>query len=492
MKKNEVICDALKTILILTIITMVAVALNYIGFRGDNLFMLYGVAILLIVTATKKFLWGALSAPICILLFNFFLTEPQFTFMVDDTNYFVSFGVFLVVAFIVSTLTTRLNNQVLLSKENEIRTSQLYKISSGYLNISGRQNIVPYAEQSLSDLINMRCALYVKDEGETFSDAAVQFCCESSLPCGVGEGCYEEKKLKYLPIKSAQKTIGVLSVQTDGTDIDAKKMVYINTALSQIALALERDFLSKIEEQNRLDIEKEKLKTSLLRSISHDLRTPLTSISAGAEFLIGNIQNVDTETLKLMLSDIASDAAWLGSMVQNLLNMTRLQEGKLTINAKKEVVDDIIAEAAKRTEKRLDGRSILLVPPKDITLVNMDGQLIVQVLVNLIENSIKHTKSGSDISVSAYRENNNMVFEVQDNGGGIKEEILGNIFDSFVTRESGAADSHRGVGLGLSIAKSIVGAHGGTIEASNNQVGGATFKFALPMREENEWTKEQF
>jgi two-component system sensor histidine kinase KdpD len=295
--------------------------------------------------------------------------------------------------------------------------------------------------------------------------------------CGFGESCFDKERSKYFPIKSSHKMLGVLEVDCIKGDISKEEQLCIDTLFSQLTIAAEREMLSASEEINRLNIEKEKLRNNLLRSISHDLRTPLTGISGGANFLAESLATLDTETIKSLLNDISCDASWLSNLVDNLLNMTRIQDGKLLIKLKNEVVDDILAEAVARIIKRGGKHIIKTSKPKEIMLVPMDGQLIIQVLVNLLDNSIKHTKDNSEIQLSSYSRQGNMVFEVSDNGGGIRAEIMDNLFESFVS----GGDSQRGMGLGLSICQAIIKAHNGNISAENNDKGGATFRFTLPL-----------
>ena len=476
MKKKTLI-----TAMIIILTTLLAFVLDEIGLYVENILMLYAVAVLIIITETKSFRWGVASTIICIFTFNFLFTQPRYSFMMTDPNNIVSLFIFLVVSFIVSTLVTRLNNQILFSNKNEERTAKLYKISSGYLNITGFDNIIVYGENSLSSLIDKPCKLYIKTDGAEFEDSAVAWSYKNAMPCGFGEGYLDKSKDKYIPVKSGNKTLGVLQIELSGVDISKEETLYINTMLNQITIALEHDYLSRAEEINRLNIEKEKLKSSLLRSISHDLRTPLTTIGGNAEFLLDNESTLDEETKTAMLADIVADSTWLSSMVENLLNMTKIQDGRLILRKQNEVVDDIIGGAVSRISKRLGRHKLTVNKPDEVLLVPMDGQLIIQVLVNLIDNCIKHTREDSQIVVSAVLDEQ-MYFEVSDNGGGIKADVLLKIFDSFVTSDAASSDNHRGIGLGLSIVKSIVEAHGGEITAENNDKGGATFRFTLSMK----------
>ncbi|HNX15639.1 MAG TPA: ATP-binding protein [Oscillospiraceae bacterium] len=238
--------------------------------------------------------------------------------------------------------------------------------------------------------------------------------------------------------------------------------------------------MASLEEENRLQAEKEKLRSSLLRSISHDLRTPLTGIAGGADLLLSNFNEINPETMKSVLNDISSDAFWLSGMVENLLNMTRIQDGRLVIKKNCEVVDDIIGEAVSKIIKQKKDHKLIVEKADEMLLVPMDGRLIIQVLINLIDNSFKHTRDDSSVWVKVYRESENAVFEIADNGGGIREDKIDKLFNSYYTVDDNNSDKKLGIGLGLNICKSIVEAHGGKITAENNSIGGASFKFYLP------------
>jgi two-component system sensor histidine kinase KdpD len=184
--------------------------------------------------------------------------------------------------------------------------------------------------------------------------------------------------------------------------------------------------------------------------------------------------------MRSVLNDIASDASWLSGMVENLLNMTRIQDGRLVIKKNSEVVDDIIGEAVSKVIKQKKGHQLIVEKPDEMLLVPMDGRLIIQVLLNLIDNAFKHTRDDSMVWIKVYSESENAVFEITDNGGGIREDKIDKLFDSFYTAIDNSSDKKHGMGLGLNICKSIVEAHNGKIIAKNNSIGGASFKFYLP------------
>ena len=262
-------------------------------------------------------------------------------------------------------------------------------------------------------------------------------------------------------------------------------IIYIKTIIAELILVLQRDLLSHEKEEARLQVEREKLKSTLLRSISHDLRTPLTSIAGGANFLVNNLDTVESDISLNIIQDISKEAMRLNGMVENLLNMTRIQEGNFKINKKLEVVDDIISTAVSAITNRKENHELVVKETKDIILFPCDAQLIVQVLVNLLDNAFKHTPDASKVMLKAFVRNNNIIFQVIDNGKGIEIKQLNHIFDDFFTTSLDNGDHKRGIGLGLAICKAIVEAHKGEIKAFNNDLGGATFELSLPLEEEN-------
>lgn len=474
-----------KAAIIIILASILALALNGFDFRAESLLMLYVVAIVIIIVETGSFKLGIVSALVCVFTFNFLFTEPRFTFSINDPNYYISMLIFLIVAGIVGSLMTRLKKQIIISTENEEGTKKLYKIVKGYLNLTGDHQITIHGEKSIQELTGKTCYMYLKKNGKPFESEGLNWCFDNSTACGFGEMKLGELPVKYMPIRSGHKTLGALEMEMEGTDLSKPEMVYVNTILTQTTIALERDHLSKEEEKNKFRIETERLKSNLLRSISHDLRTPLTSIEGSANFILESPQPLDEETVRSLLTDISSDAVWLNNLVENLLNMTKIQDGRLIISKAGELACDILSEASSRISKRLGKHNLEINVPEELTLVPMDGHLIIQVLVNLLDNCIKHTREDSNIVVNAYENEKYMVFEVQDNGGGIGEDIQDKIFESFVTSSKESGDMVRGMGLGLSIVKSIIEAHGGTIMAENNYLGGATFRFTLPLEGRN-------
>ena len=227
----------------------------------------------------------------------------------------------------------------------------------------------------------------------------------------------------------------------------------------------------------------EQLRADLLRTISHDLRTPLTSILGNADNLLTNGDSFDSSTKMRFYKDIYDDAMWLIGLVENLLSVTRLENGKMELNMSAELVDEVISEALRHINRKKTEHFIQVENEDEFLLAHMDARLIVQVIVNLVDNAVKYTPKGSIIRITSKRQDNLAVISVSDNGRGIPDDLKERVFDMFYTGANEIADSRRSLGLGLSLCRSIVNAHGGSITVCDNIPHGTIFTFTLPAEE---------
>ena len=227
----------------------------------------------------------------------------------------------------------------------------------------------------------------------------------------------------------------------------------------------------------------EQLRANLLRAISHDLRTPLTSISGNASNLISNGDSFDPDTKKQLYMDIYDDSMWLINLVENILAVTRIEEGRLNFTMSEDLIDDAVAEALHHVSRKSVEHHITVESKKEFLLAKMDVKLIVQVIINIVDNAIKYTPKGSHIVIRTEQQGENAVVSIADDGEGIPDEAKAKVFDMFYSGANQIADSRRSLGLGLSLCKSIINAHGGKITVSDNIPKGTVFTFTLPIRE---------
>lgn len=463
-------------LVICCIATSSSLLLNYLGINKENLLMIFLVGVLISTVATKGYIYGFLTAIVSVYLFNFFFTEPFHSFAINNQQDILLILFFLIAALICGMMSSKFQHQAVKAQQNEKTAQLMYEITKSFLKLTGTENIVNSALKYIYEQTEFSCMVRL-DQNKFEGCQNVYYTPAASNPDYDWSLGYE------LPIKGLTKQMGTIIFQSsEPFKKDTEKL--INTIVYQMALILDREYIYLEREKIKLAMESERLKSTLLRSISHDIRTPLTGIIGASNVIMENINTLMDTDIQKLASDITEEAAWLVMTVQNILDMTRISDGKLSITMDYESVDDLIHQAVSRLPSFYDLDRLSISIPDDICFVNVDGKLFVQVLVNLIDNAFKHSGNSSHIILAAYPQDSLMVFQVSDNGIGIAPSILDNIFNGFVTMPKNSSDKGRGVGLGLSICKAIVTAHGGSITASNNETSGASFKIALPYEQE--------
>ena len=266
------------------------------------------------------------------------------------------------------------------------------------------------------------------------------------------------------------------------TVMTASQTRMLHSIIESAALALERLRSVQAQARSREEATQERYRSNLLRAISHDIRTPLSGIMGTSEMLMDKLDQKDPSYI--LAQDIYHDAEWLHDLVENILNLTKLRDGKLMLNKQLEAMEEVIGAALLVMEKRIPDRIIDVEMPDDVLMVPMDARLISQVLVNLLDNASKHTPKDREITISVSSDEEMVSVAVADRGNGISEQDLPHIFQMFYTTRSRDTDTRNGVGLGLAICQSIIEAHGGSIRAENRSGGGAVFTFTLPLGKE--------
>lgn len=263
---------------------------------------------------------------------------------------------------------------------------------------------------------------------------------------------------------------------------------YPFTFLAMFTVSLVVGMLTdQVKRQSRIEAEaeKEKMKANLLRSVSHDLRTPLTAIIGSSSAVLENYDKFSDEVKKDLITHVRDDAQWLVRLVENILSITRINEGAVKISKAPEAVEEIAAEAVSKFKKRFDSLPVRVRVPQDLLLVPMDATLIEQVLINMMENVVLHARNATEIELMIVREGKNARFSVMDDGAGIEPSVLPKLFEEmFPHAQEMSGDGRRSMGIGLSVCKSIVRAHGGNMDAKNLERGGACVSFTLPLEEE--------
>lgn len=454
--------------LILAIASGISFGLHYMGFTDANIITVYILAVLVISVLTEnRFCW-VISSAAGVLLFNFLFTTPKFSLMAYDKGYPVTFLVMLVASLVTGSIAARMKNHAKQSAQTAYRTKILLDTNQMLAKAKNADEIFEIAASQTKKLLALD-AFALRDNDLSKLGITGTSLCKT-------ESC------TYYPIHANNTVYGAIGIQSTKT-VDAFENSILLSILGECALALESERNAREKEASAILAEQEKLRANLLRTISHDLRTPLTSISGNADNLLANDEAFDAKTRRQIYTDIREDSEWLISLVENLLSVSRMGDGKSDIRMSAELVSDVIDEAVRRTEKNASEHKLTIKESDGILLARMDARLIVQVLINLIDNAIKYTPSGSEIEISATEKDNKIAITVADNGHGIADEIKPRVFDMFYTGAEKIADSRRSLGLGLALCKSIVNAHGGEITVSDNKPHGAVFTFTLPKEE---------
>jgi two-component system sensor histidine kinase KdpD len=305
---------------------------------------------------------------------------------------------------------------------------------------------------------------------------------EHRQPAGQGTATLPGAASLYVPLMASRGCVGVLGVRpADPHAFDTPERLHqLETFANQTALAIERARLAEEAQETEVKIETERLRNSLLSSVSHDLRTPLATITGAATTLLEQGERLDAATQRDLLESVREEADRLNRLVQNLLEMTRLESGALELRKEWHSIEEVVGAALRRLDKRLVGRRVTTHVLPDLPLVAMDDVLIEQVLVNLVDNALKYTPPGSPVEIIATATDEAVTVEVADRGPGIPPGLEQKIFEKFYR---GQREDGRGAGLGLAICQGVVRAHGGRIWAQNLPGGGVAFLFTLPITE---------
>ena len=289
----------------------------------------------------------------------------------------------------------------------------------------------------------------------------------------------------YYSMRVQDHSYGVVGIAVHDTPLDASEQSVLASVVGECSLALENARNAREKEETMVLAENERLRANLLRAVSHDLRTPLTSIMGNADNLMSCGESLEPETRRQLYTDIYRDAQWLNEMVENLLSASRMHDGKLNLNMTTELIDDMISEAVSHLGRRLENHTVIRNRSDELLFVKADARLMVQVVINLLDNAVKYTPEGTAIRIDTAAEDGNVVVRIADEGPGIPDDQKQRIFDLFYSSGNPTGDSRRGLGIGLALCRSIIKAHGGSISVSDNEPHGAVFEFALPRNEVN-------
>ena len=496
--------DLGKSLLLTLAATGISFLFYELGLREANIIIVYLLGVLLTAVWTNGYFYGVLVSLLSVVSFNFFFTIPRFSLTALDPNYPVTFLVMMLASCLSCSLATRVKRQGRQSAQRayymELLMSSNQKMQQG----QSEQEIIRIAAQQLQSLLGrpVLYALLEKDRQLRFHAVpaseseqtmgrltaeelgVAEWVAKNDKHAGATTSTLSHAQNLYLSVRGNQEVMAVVGIPSKFyPPLDTFEKNLMIAMLDECGLILERRKLRAEKQAAEMETQREQLRANLLRAISHDLRTPLTAISGNAGMLMEKSVSLNENKKQEMYRSIYDDSMWLVNLTENLLSITRIENGTLPLRRDAELIGDIFHEALSHVDRRAAKHEIRVELEDDMLMANMDARLIVQVIINIVNNAVKYTPEGSDICLSAKKENSMVRIEIADNGPGISDEAKQRLFDMFYTVNTGSAgaDSRRGLGLGLSLCKSIVEAHGGSITVHDNQPHGSVFSFTLPL-----------
>ena len=498
--------ELLLTIGILAAATVIGWAFLRLGFANANIIMVYLLGVLLTSAFTSGYTCGVLSAFLSVILFNYFLTEPRLSLAAYGSKYPITFAVMFAAALLTGTLAAKLKAHAQLSARDAYRTKLLFDMNRQLQKAETPDEVYQMTATQIQKLMQRDVLIYPA-QGDVLLDGnvypadgsspycipdtdqeqdVIQWVWQNRKRAGATTQNFPKAKRLYLAIRTGQQVFGVVGIPMEKqTQPDAFTSSVLFSILGECALALES--LRNAEEKEKAAVlaKNEQLRANLLRSISHDLRTPLTSISGNADTLLHSYNVLDEQTRKQIFTDIYDDAQWLTGLVENLLSITKIADGSVKLRLSDQVVDDIVSEALRHIDRRSAEHHITVDCGDEPLLVRVDAGLIMQVLINLVNNAVKYTPAGSNIRITAIPRENMAEICVSDNGPGIPDELKEHVFEMFFTGGNPIGDSRRSLGLGLTLCQAIIHAHNGEMTLKDNSPHGCIFSFTVPLSEVN-------
>lgn len=484
--------------------TIVSFYLKDLKIQESNIIMTYLLSVIIISYLIESYGMSFLAAFLSVLTFNYFFTEPYFSLATYRSEYPVTFIFMFAAASITSALTMKIRHEVKIAVQREKRSFLLYRISQRLLNVSKETSVGTSVIEDFSKIMHTvailsycspngdLCEPYIYEDG---TQVDVKWTLAAHQRTTMNE-VYDRRMSKItmkkfrgdvnlfiVPVVGQSSTFGVLGFGLeDAETLSNEKRELCVIIASLLAMALERDLFNEEKKNVAIQIESERLRSNLLRAISHDLRTPLAGILGTTSTLLENGKSL-TESQKLeLVNNTHDEVKWLIHTVENILNLTQLENSHAKLNIKQEFIEEIVAQAVTRTSKQLSKHTLELSMPTELIMVDLDGRLIEQVLINLLDNASKHTPPGTMVKLIVTYFDTSILVQVIDNGPGMSQQSLDHLFNRFYTSSKNIDSGRRGIGLGLEICRAIIEAHQGKISAYNNQDKGATFEFSLPLR----------
>ncbi len=493
--RKEQIVRVMRTLLpaalIMTSALVISLVLDKLGVAEASIVMIN----LLGAFLSAVFLgWAAgITASVWAMLqFDFFFTAPRYTFIVYDVGYVPVFGIMLIVGLVAASLASRLKRQYETIRRQEAQTYQMYLLGQSLADATSIGEMLRESCRGLSEIYGLAIAIFLPDQAQRLvqkaasqgyqsqkdEQAALRWSFEHGRSSGAGTDTLSKTPVRYEPIRSGDRMIGVAGFSGAEASGTSAELLQLNTALSLVGQAIEREWLLDSQRRASIEVETERFRSSLLRSVSHDLRTPLSGIAGSAEAL--RYARLESDAILPIAADIETEALRLSLLVENILNLTRLQEDPTRLRLSTESVDDLVYAVAETARSRYRERKITLSFDQTMRVVEVDSVLIRQVLLNLVDNADKYSPPDLPIELSTESSLAEARIVVRDHGPGVPEHMRQRIFEKFIRAET-EGDQARGSGLGLYICALIAKAHGGRVFSAPAEGGGSLFILGLPL-----------
>ena len=501
--RNHILPDCGISLGALGVCTLIGFLFSHLGFTDANIIMVYLLGLLAVSIGTSHRAFSLIWAVVSVLTFDLLFTTPRFTFYAYGTGYPVTFLVMTAAAFLISTLAIRLKQNASQSAKSARRVSVVLETDRQLSKAKTKEEILSVLADQLTQLLKRSLVIYPAD-GNRLGDPIFYPAADDTTPyrtdlerqavewafarrkrAGATTDMYPQSNYLYYSMRVQEHVYGVAGVAVHGSPLDASEQSMLASVVGECSLALENARNAKEKEESLVLAENERLRANLLRAVSHDLRTPLTSIMGSADNLLSSGESLDVLTRRQLYTDIYDDAQWLTGMVENLLSASRMEDNSLNLNMTTELIDDMIAEAVRHMGRRLEGYTVDVKKTDELLFVKADARLIVQVMINLLDNAIKYAPAGSCIHIDTESTKENVQVRVADEGPGIPDDQKEHIFELFYTGGNPTGDSRRGLGLGLALCQSIMKAHHGAIAARDNLPQGTVFELTFPKDEVN-------
>lgn len=496
-------------------------------------------ALILLAGVVVSALWfgrfaAIVASIVSVLAFNYFFTEPRFTLNVNDTGYLITFAVMLAVGVVVGTLAARAREQQIRAWARERTTAAQHALARELSSAADVRAVAAIVARHAHDLLHADAVLctpaapggtspsaglkgldvaaaagrhgpdWYSGEGEdpARERGVAHWAFDHGSSAGSGTSTLPSAQGRYLPLVGSRGRVGVLGVRAvtngGGVGFDAAQLATLDSIASQAASALERVMLAEAEQAARVNAERERLRGALLSSVSHDLRTPLASITgaastlqhAGAGHAAGAPERggIDEPTRTALLRTIVDESARLNEIIANLVFATRLESGAVDLRREWTTIEEIVGAGLARHRDALAARPFRVHVASDLPMLRVDNAMLPQVVHNLVENALRYTAAGTALGVSAWTSETNVVVKVWDEGAGLADDESSRVFERFYRGRASkapappaSAATSAGMGLGLTICDGIIRAHAGRIWAEPNAPRGVAFLFSLPI-----------